>query len=243
MSRLLRAKDSSGLMLSAEGSRARTFPTPDSGQDLTESEADFSLKPFAWFDNSDPGSLSWKTWQRCLLGGWTEFSGRWPRSGTMRNGIVYRLHTLAHRISGTEFSYWPTPSAKEPGISADRIVDKHGNKPEHPNQRLYDKITGRLVQDGLSQAVKLWPTPRANDAEKRGNIANDKRNGLPAAVMHWPTPTATMHKGSSQNALTRKDGKDRLDHKMQSVEGNGQLNPQWVEWLMGFPIGWTDLED
>jgi len=22
----------------------------------------------------------------------------------------------------------------------------------------------------------------------------------------------------------------------------GQLNPPWVEWLMGFPIGWTDLK-
>jgi DNA (cytosine-5)-methyltransferase 1 len=26
--------------------------------------------------------------------------------------------------------------------------------------------------------------------------------------------------------------------------GNGgKLNPMWVEWLMGFPLGWTDLED
>lgn len=24
---------------------------------------------------------------------------------------------------------------------------------------------------------------------------------------------------------------------------SGQLNPDWVEWLMGFPIGWTDLKD
>jgi hypothetical protein len=23
----------------------------------------------------------------------------------------------------------------------------------------------------------------------------------------------------------------------------GQPNPMWVEWLMGFPIGWTDLKD
>jgi hypothetical protein len=23
---------------------------------------------------------------------------------------------------------------------------------------------------------------------------------------------------------------------------NGPLNPEWVEWLMGFPRGWTDLE-
>ena len=24
-------------------------------------------------------------------------------------------------------------------------------------------------------------------------------------------------------------------------ENCGQLNPEWVEWLMGFPAGWTDL--
>ncbi|WP_110930648.1 hypothetical protein [Paenibacillus bouchesdurhonensis] len=35
----------------------------------------------------------------------------------------------------------------------------------------------------------MWPTPRANDAEKRGNIADDPRNGLPGAVL-WPTPQA-----------------------------------------------------
>jgi DNA (cytosine-5)-methyltransferase 1 len=22
----------------------------------------------------------------------------------------------------------------------------------------------------------------------------------------------------------------------------GQLNPTWVEWLMGWPLGWTDLK-
>jgi hypothetical protein len=66
-------------------------------------------------------------------------------------------------------------------------------------------------------------------------------------LRHWPTPTATMHKGSSPAALTRKNGKDRsgdrLDHAMQAAEGSGQLNPTWVEWLMGFPIGHTDLQD
>jgi hypothetical protein len=25
-------------------------------------------------------------------------------------------------------------------------------------------------------------------------------------------------------------------------ERGGQLNPEWVEWLMGWPVGWTDLE-
>jgi DNA (cytosine-5)-methyltransferase 1 len=34
------------------------------------------------------------------------------------------------------------------------------------------------------------------------------------------------------------------DEKKQMSAGNaGRLNPTWVEWLMGFPLGWTDLED
>ncbi len=32
-------------------------------------------------------------------------------------------------------------------------------------------------------------------------------------------------------------GKGNLGEKV-----GGQLNPTWVEWLMGFPLGWTDLE-
>jgi len=97
----------------------------------------------------------------------------------------------------------------------------------------------------LGRAVQMWPTPRANDAEKRGNLnAFDPRNGLPAAVMIWPTPTATAYKGSSPVSLTRKDGRsrerDRLDHAVMASDG-GQLNPDWVEWLMGFPSEWTAL--
>jgi hypothetical protein len=25
-----------------------------------------------------------------------------------------------------------------------------------------------------------------------------------------------------------------------NAEVGGQLNPMWVEWLMGWPLGWTD---
>ncbi|KPG94781.1 hypothetical protein AK821_18410 [Pseudomonas sp. RIT-PI-r] len=34
---------------------------------------------------------------------------------------------------------------------------------------------------------------------------------------------------------------DRLDHAVMASDG-GQLNPEWVEWLMGWPIGWTELK-
>lgn len=61
----------------------------------------------------------------------------------------------------------------------------------------------------------------------------------------WPTPVASMSKGSSVNCLTRKSGKsrakDRLDHAVMSSDG-GHLNPDWTEWLMGWPIGHADLK-
>ena len=54
-----------------------------------------------------------------------------------------------------------------------------------------------------------------------------------------------MYKGSSLGAMTRKNGRsrenDRLDFAVE--KGNGQLNPQWVDWLMGYPVNWTDLRD
>lgn len=61
----------------------------------------------------------------------------------------------------------------------------------------------------------------------------------------WPTPCASASKGSSPASLTRKDGKnrskDRIDHAVMASDG-GQLNPEWIEWLMGWPIGHTELK-
>jgi hypothetical protein len=51
----------------------------------------------------------------------------------------------------------------------------------------------------------------------------------------WPTPTATDHKGGYRDLNNPKNG-EQLANQV-----GGQLNPTWVEWLMGFPLGWTDL--
>jgi len=179
---------------SAADFHAKTFPTPGEGQDWTESEADCFLKPFAWFANYDRERLCWRTLQGCLLEGWTEFSGRWPRSGMMRNGIAYRLPPLVPRISGTGCSFWPTPNSSKAA----------------------NDITLQCSGDGRSKPNKLgW-----------------------AVGQSFPTPTSRMHKdnGKSPSELNR-------NSETLAMKAGGQLNPQWVEWLMGFPIGWTDCED
>lgn len=54
---------------------------------------------------------------------------------------------------------------------------------------------------------------------------------LPNAVKFWPTPREFMYKDS---VIDR--NKSNLGEK-----AGGQLNPDWVEQLMGFPEGWTDI--
>jgi hypothetical protein len=88
---------------------------------------------------------------------------------------------------------------------------------------------------GLADAVQMWPTPMATDWKPRG--PNSKQKGLAEAVKMWPTPTARDYKGASGRSIKQQKAQD-LPYAV-----GGKLNPTWVEWLMGFPIGWTDLED
>lgn len=92
-----------------------------------------------------------------------------------------------------------------------------------------------MTRDGvLSERLTLEPLT--------SETASGSSQRTPAR--RWPTPVASMSKGSSPAALTRKSGadrsNDRLDHAVMALDG-GHLNPEWVEWLMGWPIGWTDL--
>jgi hypothetical protein len=71
---------------------------------------------------------------------------------------------------------------------------------------------------------------------------------LPQAVNtpeYFPTPAATDGERKSETYYRGKGNPTLLGAARNQVdEGrNGQLNPEWVAWLMGFPTGWTDLED
>jgi hypothetical protein len=99
--------------------------------------------------------------------------------------------------------------------------------------------TGIHAGDTPTDYVTKWPTPTARLGQARG--AQPKRyldparsNDLDDAVAlteSFKTPTsAPFSHGGSGGEL----------HKQVAPSG-GPLNPQWVAWLMGFPIDWLSL--
>ena len=78
-----------------------------------------------------------------------------------------------------------------------------------------------------------WPTPSASDPQLERRVAAAVQGSSschPGAVARFPTPVARDWKGVGRPGQL-------------GTEIGGQLNPTWVEWLMGFPLGWTDLGD
>lgn len=81
-----------------------------------------------------------------------------------------------------------------------------------------------------------WATPTVQDGENCAGISQFSRNSLPLNAQIWATPTT-----DDANNVSRKSGtfeslaRDTFDP---SREGEG-LNPDWVEVLMGYPVGWT----
>jgi hypothetical protein len=85
-------------------------------------------------------------------------------------------------------------------------------------------------------AATMFPTPKASDGENGGCgellalVRGKKTRQL------WPTPQACDSKRGADARDRPGSGGPNLSHAV----GGGQLNPTWVEWLMGFPLGWTD---
>ena len=57
--------------------------------------------------------------------------------------------------------------------------------------------------------------------------------------MTYPTPRARDYKDCGAPSEMQRDSPSLA--ALMISEGGGQLNPEFVEWLMGFPIGYTEL--
>jgi hypothetical protein len=226
-------------MSSAEDSPARTSAWPERVLVLQERGRDSGANTTDSLANFDRGTSSWRTSQHCLVEGLTRFSETWPRSGMTRSGTAYRLPTWAPLTDEIGSGLLPTPVTVDGGSYFNRSASE-----------------GATLRPTLGAMARhnLWPTPTLHGNYNRKGASANSGDGLATAVKLWATPNVVDSKGGTR----RGKGQVQLCHQVKfdtprtsprtareydgvSPLGNGGLNPTWVEWLMGFPSGWTAL--
>ena len=228
-------------------------------EQLTLFPADSPASPFPWLESKREKEMIVTSGRRCSelsencaraalsVRTYLESSrlppGKWSRIWSVQ-AITSSCLILKLRLSelGTGdrecFSLRPTPNTmdalppKSPeALKKEMTVSRPGRKQPC---NLRDWVA---VQEGKS----LWPTPTARDckgANSLKHLTQPKTPGnnhhvrqLANAVKLFTTPCAADAQGTH--------GGD--NHRSLRTDVAGQLNPTWVEWLMGFPPGWTDL--
>jgi hypothetical protein len=160
----------------------------------------------------------------------------WRAWDTPQSRLSFRLQLSVPRTGETESGSsphqmpLPTPSATEYGSS--------GNGSGNNTRSRGRPSLGTIAKQSL------WATPQAHDGEKgaRSNVSAVRKGSrcLAREVKLWPTPDA--HDWKSGKGWNPKQQKENGHAPQLRHLSGGQLNPTWVEWLMGFPAGWTDLE-
>ena len=159
--------------------------------------------------------------------------GKWSRIWR-RQGITSSCSNLKLRLSergtgeqecsSSELRMWPTPTALDPAKERMKSTQQVG---------------GSRHSLDLPRAVRLWPTPRANEGK-------DVLQSVPPSRQKEPgkcnlTQAVAMRLLTTPCAADATGTTGGTNHRSLRTDVAGQLNPAFVEWLQGFPIGWTDL--
>lgn len=206
-------------MLSLRASRASLSAVLERGLP-NEILAMDGLPSSASFAKYDPVTLSWRTFQGSYLNHITdEYLGSWPKRVSISNRIAYRRQRSARTIKGKGFGLLPTPV-----VSTGSWNRSPGSKKKRYSLR------GMALQN-------RWPT--AGDAKDRKRSRKSKAAGTGLTLLEkvlFMTPNTRGVDGGSHGRKAAKKNGTFVTHS------GGKLNPTWVEWLMGWPLGWTDLK-
>jgi len=212
------------LTSSVEDSRASLFPLPGSerARKMTVSSGLRCLKlskqsgPLGYLEKMCLGSSQWAS-TVCFL--------TWRTLDTEFGRLLFQLVPLMPSISAEDFGLWRTPTVS--CLNADRAKD-----PEYGMRKMGKGQTVTLADQ--VKDMRLWPTPQANKTTRSGELVD-------AMGQAW-TGIGKPHSKSTGKPVTTALAdmvKARTDTETSDF---GHLNPAWVEWLMGFPAGWTDLD-
>ena len=141
----------------------------------------------------------------------------WKESATPSRRLLFRLVPSTPRTEGTGLQLWATPNTMDylPQRSAESL------KRQAETSRKGRTRPANLREQVCEETVRMWPTPTAMDSKGLDNHLRKDASGSRSILL------------SQKVSL--------IDCDEEGQDPGGLLNPTWVEWLMGFPTGWTDL--
>ena len=195
-------------------------------------------KCFALFPKYGRDGLLARTLRELLTSTTAWCSGKlsltWKAQDTKARVSLFQLVPSVRRTEGTGFGLLPTPT---------------GQEAEHPQAEL--TATGRRLSKNnnshslnIADRIAMLPTPQLDDAKNTGH--NTKRRETLASKVYQmlPSPTTRDYKDGTSTENVPENG---LLGRV--IPNNGRktgiplrLEPAFVEWMMGYPTGWTDLK-
>lgn len=170
----------------------------------------------------------------------------------------------------SDATQWPTPRGEDseccgnhPGATDSLTgATKLWQTPQTPKGDGTGRSGDRIGEPLLDGQARQWPTASARDwKDGQASEATMDRNARPLneIAVHWPTPnTPRPHdsentagadfENQNQNDLARAASRFGPPPPTTSTPGGKcshktrRLNPRFVEWLMGWPQGWTAFD-
>jgi hypothetical protein len=201
-------------------SLVKTLVQPAKEPGSTENEA---VCGDTWLESSmkfDPDSSSWKTHHSLWDEDLPESSVTLPKWGMMQGGVLWERTTLPPLTSGTGAGSWPTPNATDHKHCVASLA-YHEKRVATPGKQISLATAVRTSPNGGKPTRQMWQTPTAMEGADCGS--------------KWESLKKIDKGGRIQRQMATKETKETKETT------KAALNPSWVEWLMGWPIGWTDL--
>lgn len=186
------------------------------------------------FASSDLPAFSWKTYRDYFSSTTPKvFSLTLPKWGMWESTGLYPLPMWEPDTDGNDcgsLEDWPTPT--QDSATERSVPYAQGGMP-------------------LTLAVKNrnWPSPTCSDVYTGNLKSTQQKPGsmhsvtLPQAVAMWPTPTSHLAKETGAPSEYDRNEPTISSRVFNGDERNGMaLNPDWDEWLMGWPVGWSDIK-
>ena len=216
--------------------------------DTVESKEDLTL-----LESSSESSLMWRSKPSPLQ----TWSLRWNR-------VNWIPHLFGRILKPSQHTYFE----EQLTLSLAAILASRSHQQESEKEQTTLDICGHSsgttlmpfdqidVFSRTSKDTSRWDCPQSSatwkkmviqqrgEYSQRVKLAQHTRE---SESLSWPTPVASEASLGYQDRSTGKKGTQEslttvVINRMGGRDAvSGQLNPQWVEWLMGVPSGWTDL--